>query len=164
MQAALPSSILVICTCTTWPNLWYHVLKVENQVKHINNVTIDLAHFLQRTIFSGSSCSIIYCTSIGDTEVLANQMKAAKSHSKMVSCPLESLALLWQQLSYVLFLSSYVQLRFYEYTDIAWPCNYLWNISVTKVTSILLLLLLILSYDLLHISPVMNSLNSSVSP
>jgi hypothetical protein len=79
----LPSSTLFIRACTTRPNLRYHVLKVENRVKHIKDVTVDLADFLQNTTFSSTSRGIIFCTDLLTTEELAKRMDAAMSHAKM---------------------------------------------------------------------------------
>src|SRR5438876_4381883 len=57
-----PSSTLFIRAPTTRLNLRYHVLQVENQVKHINKVAIALAKHLQTTTFTEASRGIIFCT------------------------------------------------------------------------------------------------------
>jgi hypothetical protein len=79
----MPSSTVFIRAPTSRPNLRYHVLHVENQVKHINKVAAELAQHLQQTTFTNESRGIVFCADIPSTDELATVLGSSKSHSKM---------------------------------------------------------------------------------
>ena len=58
-ETSMPSSTLFIRAPTSRPNLRYHVLHVENEVKHINKVAVQLAHHLQQSTFAENSRGIL---------------------------------------------------------------------------------------------------------
>jgi hypothetical protein len=82
-ESCMPKSLLFIRAPTSRPNLRYNVIHVENQIRHIHEVALKLAHLLQANTFTGDSRGIIYCASISSTDEVAQYLGNCKSHSEM---------------------------------------------------------------------------------
>ncbi|KAG6875527.1 hypothetical protein C0992_003478, partial [Termitomyces sp. T32_za158] len=93
----LPDSTTIIRAPTFRSNLRYHVVHVEERVRPVKEVIIDLAHYLNTNIFSPYSRGIIFCNSIADVEDLAPSFNGFKSHSQMESGERQQLQDLWYQ-------------------------------------------------------------------
>src|SRR5204863_8151385 len=94
---ALPSSTLIIRASTSRPNLRYHAMVVEPQIKSAENLAKELTNFLEEKTFEELSRGIIYCTDILTTDALADSIVACKSHSKMSAQELWQHQGMWKQ-------------------------------------------------------------------
>lgn len=97
MLTSLPSSTLVIRAPTPRPNLRYHAMTVEPQIKSAVTLAKELSIFLEEKTFAETSRGIIYCTDIATTDALANAVKGYKSHSQMWSNDLWQHQGLWRE-------------------------------------------------------------------
>jgi Helicase conserved C-terminal domain len=84
-ETCMPSSTRFIRAPTTRPNIRYHVLHINNQMKPVNQIAIDLASYLQQTIFTAQSRGIIFCIDIPTVNDIAKHFGDCKSHSQMPS-------------------------------------------------------------------------------
>ena len=68
---------------TNRPNIRYHVLHVEESIKPINKVAIDIANVLESRFTSPSSRGIIFVDSINDANLIGHAFNDCISHGQM---------------------------------------------------------------------------------
>lgn len=98
-QLYLPPSTPIIRDLTNRNNLCYHVLNVESRVRNIKDVVLDLAAFLEDSLFGDSSCGIIFCTSRKQVDDIATSFNNTKSHSDMDAADRSAIQDKWFQSS-----------------------------------------------------------------
>ncbi|KAG6834775.1 hypothetical protein H0H93_007508 [Arthromyces matolae] len=91
----LPNSTKVIRAPTFRANLRYLVLHVEERIRPVSEVAIDLARHLETTIFSPFSRGIIFCNAIAQVDSLAKDLKGLKSHSQMDNTERQRMQDIW---------------------------------------------------------------------
>ena len=96
-MAALPSSTLVIRAPTSRPNLRYHAMVVEPQIKSVDDAAKELCNYLEEKTFEESSRGIIYCADIATTDALADSIIECESHSRMGASELWQHQGMWKQ-------------------------------------------------------------------
>jgi hypothetical protein len=82
-QVYLPRSTPVIREPTNRQNLIYHLLRVEQRVRKVTDVILDLTKLVERKLWTEASRGIIFCLSRADVDEIAGFFNNTKSHSFM---------------------------------------------------------------------------------
>lgn len=96
-QVYLPRSTLIIREPTNRKNLMYHILHVEQRVRKIKDVAVDLARLVEKETWTAASRGIIFCVSRSEVDELGALFGNTKSHSDMETADRLDLQEKWHQ-------------------------------------------------------------------
>ena len=96
-QVYLPHSALIIRELTNRKNLMFHLLHVEQWVRKINDVVVDLVQLMEKETWTADSHGIIFCVSRPEVDELGALFGNTKSHSDMETSERLELQAKWHQ-------------------------------------------------------------------
>jgi Helicase conserved C-terminal domain len=79
----LPPSTKVIRASTNRPNIRYHLLRVDESIKHATAVAVDVAKVLESQFTSGLARGIIFVDTVEDAITIGRSFDNCVCHSKM---------------------------------------------------------------------------------